>query len=104
MELTQTRYEIQDGIAEVTLFRPEKTENSSPVSVALSKALLWRGLAEENPQSVHLIDSRCFYWAAKGADAREGIQSFLEKRPPRFAMSVSADMPEFYPWWEAPTV
>jgi enoyl-CoA hydratase/carnithine racemase len=82
----------------------EIAENASPVSVALSKAMLWHGLAEKDPQSVHLIDSRCFYWAARGTDAREGIQSFLEKRPPKFTLCVSSDMPDFYPWWEEPEV
>jgi enoyl-CoA hydratase/carnithine racemase len=82
----------------------EISENAAPVSVALSKALLWHGLAEDDPQSVHLIDSRCFYWAGRQKDAHEGIQSFLEKRPPQFTMSVSADMPDFYPWWKEPKV
>ena len=78
----------------------EITESTSAVSVALSKALLWHGLAEDDPQSVHLIDSRCFYWAGRQKDAYEGIQSFLDKRPPKFTMSPSADMPDFYPWWK----
>jgi enoyl-CoA hydratase/carnithine racemase len=82
----------------------EISENAAPVSVALSKALLWHGLTEDDPQSVHLIDSRCFYWAGRQSDAYEGIQSFLEKRPPTFSMSVSADMPDFYPWWKEPKV
>jgi enoyl-CoA hydratase/carnithine racemase len=82
----------------------EIVENAAPVSVALSKALLWHGLTEDDPQSVHLIDSRCFYWAGRQSDAYEGIQSFLEKRSPTFTMSVSADMPDFYPWWKEPKV
>lgn len=82
----------------------EISENAAPVSVALSKALLWHGLTEDDPQSVHLIDSRCFYWAGRQKDAYEGIQSFLEKRPPQFTMSVSDDMPDFYPWWKEPKV
>jgi enoyl-CoA hydratase/carnithine racemase len=82
----------------------EISQNAAPVSVALSKALLWHGLTEDDPQSVHLIDSRCFYWAGLQKDAYEGIQSFLEKRPPQFTMRVSADMPDFYPWWKEPKV
>jgi enoyl-CoA hydratase/carnithine racemase len=78
----------------------EIADNTSAVSVALCKALLWHGLAEEDPQSVHLVDSRCFYWAGKQKDAREGIQSFLEKRQARFTMSAATDMPDFYPWWK----
>lgn len=82
----------------------EIADNTSAVSVALCKALLWHGLAEEDPQSAHLVDSRCFYWAGRQEDAREGIQSFLEKRPPRFTMRPSTDMPDFYPWWKEPKV
>jgi enoyl-CoA hydratase/carnithine racemase len=82
----------------------EITENTSAVSVALSKALLWHGLVEEDPQSVHLIESRCFYWAGCQKDAYEGVQSFLGKRPPKFTMRVSAHMPDFYPWWKEPKV
>jgi len=82
----------------------EIAENTSAVSVALSKALLWHGLAEGDPQSAHLIDSRCFYWMGHQKDSHEGVESFLEKRPPKFAMKVSSDMPDFYPWWKEPKV
>jgi enoyl-CoA hydratase/carnithine racemase len=82
----------------------EIAENTSAVSVALSKALLWHGLVEEDPQSVHLIDSRCFDWCGMHQDAFEGVMSFLEKRPPKFSMSPTADMPDFYPWWKEPKV
>jgi enoyl-CoA hydratase/carnithine racemase len=82
----------------------EIAENTSAVSVALSKALLWHGHVEQDPQSVHLIDSRCFYWLGLQKDSHEGVQSFLEKRPPKFAMKVSSDMPDFYPWWKEPKV
>ena len=82
----------------------EIAENASAVSVALSKALLWHGLAEGDPQSVHLIDSRCFYWMGHERDSKEGVESFLEKRSPKFAMKVSRDMPDFYPWWKEPKV
>jgi len=82
----------------------EIADNTSAVSVALCKALLWHGFGEPDPQSVHLVDSRCFYWAGKQEDAREGIQAFLEKRPAQFAMRPSTDMPDFYPWWKEPKV
>jgi enoyl-CoA hydratase/carnithine racemase len=82
----------------------EIAENTSPVCVSLGKALLWHGHTEVDPQSAHLIDSKVFYWAGLQKDAREGVQSFLEKRPPRFTMKVSSDLPDFYPWWKEPKV
>jgi enoyl-CoA hydratase/carnithine racemase len=82
----------------------EIAKNTSAVSVALSKAMLWHGLVEDDPQAVHLVDSRCFFWSGLQKDAFEGVQSFLDRRPPNFTMKVSKDMPEFYPWWKEPEV
>jgi enoyl-CoA hydratase/carnithine racemase len=95
----------QDKVLEkaMTIAR-EIAENTSAISVALGKALLWHAHAEKDPQSAHLIDSKCFYWAGLQKDTREGVQSFLEKRRPRFTMKVSSDMPDFYPWWKEPKV
>jgi enoyl-CoA hydratase/carnithine racemase len=73
--------------------------NTSAVSVALSRQLLWKMLGADHPIEAHQLESKCMFWAGRQADAREGIMSFLEKRPPGFTMKPSADMPEFYPWW-----
>jgi enoyl-CoA hydratase/carnithine racemase len=80
----------------------EIADNTSAVSVALTRAMLWRISATEHPMMAHRIDSRAIYRLSKGADAKEGVQSFLEKRPPAFPARVSSDMPDFYPWWEEP--
>jgi enoyl-CoA hydratase/carnithine racemase len=77
----------------------EIADNTSAMSVALARQLLWRGLGLDHPMEAHKADSRCIYWMGRSADAREGVTAFLEKRPPRFALRPSADMPEFYPWW-----
>ena len=82
----------------------EIAHNSAPVSVSLCKALLWQGLSEEAPHAIHLLDSKCFYWVSNQRDTEEGVQSFLEKRPPRFSMSPTKDMPDFYPWWKDPKI
>jgi enoyl-CoA hydratase/carnithine racemase len=82
----------------------EIADNTSPVSVSLTKAMLWHGLSEPDPQSAHLVDSRVFHWVGSQPDAAEGVKSFLEKRPPRFTMSPTKDMPAFYPWWKEPKV
>ncbi len=80
----------------------EIADNTSAVSVAMTRAMLWRLSATEHPMMAHRIDSRAIYRLSKAADAKEGVQSFLEKRPPAFPATVSADMPDFYPWWEEP--
>ena len=75
-------------------------ENSAPVSVALTRQMLWKMLGADHPMEAHKVDSRGITARGKSADVREGIASFQEKRPPVFPDRVSADMPEFFPWWE----
>ncbi len=73
--------------------------NTSAPAVALSRQLCWKMLGADGPMHSHLIETKGNLWAARQADAVEGINSFLEKRSARFTMS-SSELPEFYPWWE----
>ena len=77
----------------------EIADNTSAVSVALIRQMLWRMLGTEHPREAHRIDSLGMWYTGRSADAREGIASFLEKRAPRFSGRPSKDMPPFYPWW-----
>lgn len=79
----------------------EIAENTSAISVAMTRAMMWRLAAADHPMEAHKIDSRAIYRLSRGADAKEGIASFLEKRNPRYPGKVSTDMPDFYPWWDA---
>lgn len=81
----------------------EIVENTSAVSVTLTRALLWRMLDEPHPMSAHRVDSALIDALGRGADVREGVRSFLEKRPPAFPNKVPADLPPTYPWWDDPT-
>ena len=78
------------------------TQMSAPVSVSLTRQMLWRMLGADHPMAAHRVDSRAVYGRGRQSDAKEGVNSFLEKRPPKFSDSPSADMPGFYPWWEEP--
>jgi enoyl-CoA hydratase/carnithine racemase len=78
----------------------EIADNTSAVSVALARQMLWRMLGADHPMSAHEIDSRAIYSMGRSPDAFEGVQSFLEKRPPNFTMKPSTDMPAFFPWWK----
>jgi enoyl-CoA hydratase/carnithine racemase len=75
----------------------ELTDDCAPVSVALTRQLMWRMLGAEHPMAAHTIDSRAMGLRGASADAREGIESFLEKRPAQFPMTVSQDYPELFP-------
>ena len=78
----------------------EIAQNTSAVSVAMTRAMMWRLMNTDHPMEAHKIDSRAIYKLSRGADAKEGIASFLEKRAPEYPAKVSEDMPDFYPWWE----
>lgn len=78
----------------------EIAENTSPVSVALSRQMLWKMLGADHPMEAHRIDSAGVESRGRSADGYEGVKSFLEKRPPAFPMKVSEDMPDFFPWWK----
>lgn len=78
----------------------EIAHNTSAVSVALTRAMLWRMLGESHPMAAHEVDSPAIAYLGKSADAREGVVSFLEKRAAEFSDTVTEDMPPFYPWWE----
>jgi enoyl-CoA hydratase/carnithine racemase len=80
----------------------EIADNTSAVSVALSRQMLWRMAGAGHPMEAHKVDSRGIYAMGASPDVAEGIASFKEKRQPRFPMKPSTDMPDFYPWWEEP--
>jgi enoyl-CoA hydratase/carnithine racemase len=69
-------------------------ENTAPVSVAITKRLLYRYLETGDRQAARAEERELFMWSVQQADAAEGIASFLEKRPPRWKMSKTADRPE----------
>ena len=80
----------------------EIADNTAPVSIALTRQMLWHMAGQPHPMMAHRVDSRAIQARGQSADAREGVSSFLEKRTPSYPNKVSTDMPAFFPWWDEP--
>jgi enoyl-CoA hydratase/carnithine racemase len=91
-DLLPAAYELAQEIA----------ANTSAVSVAMTRQMLWRMLGEDHPMAAHRVDSNGIAKLGRSADAREGVVSFLEKRPAQFTDQVPADIPAPWPFWEEP--
>lgn len=91
-ELLDAAYALAREIAQFT----------APVSVAVARRMLWTMLGAEHPMLAHRADSRGMFFRGQSADAREGVNSFLEKRPAEFPDRVSEGLPDVFPGWSAP--
>jgi enoyl-CoA hydratase/carnithine racemase len=80
----------------------EIADNTAPVSVAITRQLIWRMAGAAHPMEAHKADSRGIQLRGRSGDAREGVTSFLEKRPPNYPDKVSKDLPDIWPHWQAP--
>ena len=80
----------------------EIADNTAPVSVALTRQMLWRMAGAAHPMQAHCVDSRSIQARGQSADTREGVSAFLEKRKPVYSDKVSTDLPAFFPWWDEP--
>jgi enoyl-CoA hydratase/carnithine racemase len=78
----------------------EIAEKTAPVSIALIRQMMWRMTGADDPMEAHKVDSRGIYARGRSGDVKEGVVSFLEKRPAQFKDKVSTDMPDYFPWWE----
>ena len=80
----------------------EIADNTAPVSVALSRQMMWRMLGASHPMDAHRVDSRGIMERGKSADSKEGVMSFLEKRPAVYPDRVSDGLPNIFPSWVDP--
>jgi enoyl-CoA hydratase/carnithine racemase len=98
--LVKKLYKAEELLPAAYALAREIADNAAPVSVALTRHMMWRGQDMEHPMEAHRIDSRAIVSRGRSADAAEGVTSFLEKRPAEFKNKVSTDMPDFFPWWD----
>ena len=80
----------------------EIIDNTAPVSVALARQMMWRMLGASHPMEAHRVDSRGIQIRGRSNDVKEGVMSFLEKRPAKFVDRVSSDVPDIFPGWSEP--
>ena len=89
-----------DLMPEARRIAREIAQECAPMSIALTRQMLWKMLGADHPMAAHQVDSRAIRALGKSADAGEGVTSFLEKRAPQFSAQIPQDLPDFYPWWQ----
>jgi enoyl-CoA hydratase/carnithine racemase len=101
--LVRSMHEPDDLLPAARALAREIADNTAPVSVAITRQLIWRMAGAAHPMEAHRADSRGIQQRGRSGDAREGVTSFLEKRPPAYPDRVSTDLPDIWPHWKAPT-
>ena len=100
--LVRSIHEPDELIPAAVAIAREIADNTAPVSVALSRQMMWRMLGADHPMAAHRVDSRGIQARGKSADAKEGVESFLEKRAAHFSDKVSKGLPDIFPGWVDP--
>lgn len=100
--LVRSIHSADDLMPAARALATEIAENTAPVSVAMSRQMLWRMLGASHPMEAHRVDSRGIMERGKSADSKEGVMSFLEKRPAAYPDRVSDGLPNIFPSWEDP--
>ena len=100
--LVRSVHSVEELLPAAYAIAREIADNAAPVSVALTRQMLWRMLGEDHPMAAHRVDSRAILERGRSDDAREGVTSFLEKRPAHFTLGVSEDLPDVFPEWTDP--
>ena len=99
--LVRSLHEPSDLLPAALALAHEIADNAAPVSVALTRQMLWRMAGADHPMEAHRADSRAIQARGVSTDAREGVTSFLEKRSANFPDLVSTDVPNIWPHWRA---
>lgn len=97
--LIRSIHEPDDLIPAARALAREIIDNTAPVSIALTRQMIWRMAGADHPMMAHQADSRAIQARGASGDAREGVASFLEKRPANYPNLVSSDVPDIWPHW-----
>jgi enoyl-CoA hydratase/carnithine racemase len=100
--LIRSIHEPEDLLTAARNLAHELVSESAPVSVALTRQMMWRMLGAAHPMEAHKMDSRAIWSRGAAGDSKEGVSSFLEKRAAVYPDRVSTDMPHFAPWMDEP--
>jgi len=100
--LVRSLHAPADLLPAATAIAREIADNTSAVSVAVARQLLWNMAGTDHPMHANIHESRGIYYAGRSADAIEGVTSFLQKRQPHYPGKVSTDLPPGFPWWTEP--
>ena len=100
--LVRSLHEPDDLLPAARAIATDIADHTAPVSVALTRQMMWRMLGADHPMRAHSADSRAILERGRSADTREGVTSFLEKRPAEYTDRVSTDLPDVFPGWVEP--
>lgn len=100
--LVRSLHKPEDLYPAAVALAKEFADQTSGVSIAVMRQMIWRMAGAEHPMEAHKMDSKAMRSRGQSADAKEGVTSFLEKRPPAFPDKVSQDMPDFFEWQSTP--
>ena len=100
LNLVSSIHDSENLLSNAVDITKKMVQNSASVSISLTRQMLWRSLESSGPYDAHVIESKAIDSRGASEDAKEGVSSFLEKRPAEFKNKVSSDMPEFFPWWK----
>ncbi|MBI5940808.1 MAG: crotonase/enoyl-CoA hydratase family protein [Caulobacterales bacterium] len=101
-KLVRSLHAPEDLLPAARALAREIADNTAPVSIALTRQMLWRMAGADHPMEAHRADSRAIMARGAQGDAAEGVTAFLEKRAPAFPNTVSADLPDIWPYWNEP--
>lgn len=100
--LVRSLHEPDELLPAARAIAREFVDNCAPVSVAMTRQMLWRMSSASHPMVAHKLDTLALRHRGSSDDAREGVESFLDKRQPTYSARVSQDMPDFFDWQSEP--